>query len=122
MCFPNAGDGRSSLIHKGGRYAVGDFRGSGASAEHFCASNGSVITPFPFNSLALDFVQNLGAGIYELSASGSVNAGVNDAGGSESITATIVPEPVALSIMGAAALCVFWRRFRPVSPACILRA
>jgi hypothetical protein len=81
-----------------------------------------VINTFPFNNLALDFVQNLGAGNYELSASGSVNAGVNDAGGSETITATIVPEPLAASIMTGIALCVCRQRFRPARTPCILQA
>jgi hypothetical protein len=85
------------------------------------SSNGSVITTFPFNNGTLDFVQNLGTGSYELSAAGSVNAGVNDAGGSENITATIVPEPVAASIAGGAALFACRRRFRPTSCRCILR-
>jgi hypothetical protein len=108
-------------VHFLGTLGNGIISPPGFNSSASLSSNGSVITTFPFNNGALDFMQNLGAGTYELSAFASVNAGVNDAGGSETITATIVPEPMAVSIVAAVALCVCRRRFRPARSPCILR-
>ena len=64
-------------------------------------SDGNVVAPLTFDGSGnLDFFQALNAGSYELSGAGSVDAGAGiGAGGTENLTATIVPEPVGGSIL-----------------------
>jgi hypothetical protein len=96
-------------VHFQGSNSLGSLDLGGFNASASLLSNGSVISTLPFTVQGphlsqLDLVESLAAGSYELTGSASVTASTNDASGSESITATIVPEPSGLSLLALAIL------------------
>jgi hypothetical protein len=98
-------------VHFVGSNDDGFLRTAPFNVSATLSSGGNTISTFPFtaqdnNSASLDFVQVLPAGAYELTASGSISGSINPANVSETITATIVPEPAGLLIAAIAPLCV----------------
>ena len=78
------------------------------------SSNGNVVSSLPFNSFGeMDFTQVLDAGTYDLKASGAINVAAGTGGnGGENVTATIVPEPLEVSVIALAAAHLCARRRR----------
>ena len=105
-------DAATPVRFQGSQSTVNPDFNAGASLR----KDGNIVSTLPFNVAGtMDFMLNLDPGTYELRATGSINGGLFTGNGSENITATIVPEPLAVSIVAGAAPCVRRRRFRPAA-------